>query len=142
MSVYSTDGVRQRLADGGTRLRYSADAVGWSTIAIGAYPLADPRAEVYCVVALGESTGRTASTSYDYSLTEEDQIAKSADCTAAEAAAHGGSTSGGTTSGGTTGAGTKPVLATTGVSPGEPLALAAVGVLGGLALLLTRRRRA
>ncbi|MWV59039.1 LPXTG cell wall anchor domain-containing protein [Rathayibacter sp. VKM Ac-2754] len=134
VSVYSVDGVRQRLADGGTRLRYAADAVGWSTIAIGAYPLADPRAEVYCVVALGESSGRTASTSYDYSLTEDDQIAETADCSAAEAAAARG--------GAATVGGNGPALAATGVSPSGPLALAAIGILGGLALLVTRRRRA
>jgi len=142
VTIHSVDGTRQRLADGGTRLSYTVDAVGWTPIAIGEYPLADPEAEVYCVVAVGASSGRVASTAYDYGTTEADPIAEGADCSVAEAAARAGASTGaGSGSGGGVTAG-RPVLAATGVSPAAPLALAAFGILSGLALMITRRRRA
>ncbi|PTL72646.1 hypothetical protein C1I63_07160 [Rathayibacter caricis DSM 15933] len=132
VSIHSLDGTRQRLVDGGTRLDYTVDTVGWSLIALGEYPLADPEPEIYCVVALGTTSGRTATAEYDYGRSVSDPV----DCSAAEAAARAGSGAG---SGVTAG---RPVLAATGVSPSAPLALAAFGILGGLALMITRRRRA
>ncbi|KQQ22105.1 hypothetical protein ASF48_02465 [Rathayibacter sp. Leaf299] len=132
VSIHSLDGTRQRLVDGGTRLDFTVDAVGWSLIALGEYPLADPEPEIYCVVALGTTSGRTATAEYDYGRSVSDPV----DCSAAEAAARAGSGAG---SGVTAG---RPVLATTGVSPATPLALSAFGILGGLALMITRRRRA
>jgi hypothetical protein len=142
VSIHSVDGTRQRLADGGTRLGYTTDAVGWSQIALGQFPLADPETEVYCVVAVGASSGRVASTSYDYGTTEADPIAETADCANAEAAARAGTPMGAGTGSGSGVTAGRPVLAATGVSPAAPLALAASGILGGLALMIMRRRRA
>ncbi|OOB92186.1 hypothetical protein B0T42_01905 [Rathayibacter sp. VKM Ac-2630] len=142
VSIHSVDGTRQRLADGSTGLAYTADGVGWSPIALGRYPLDDPDAEVYCVVALGATSGRTASTSYDYGTTESDLLPESADCSVAEAAARAGATTGAGSGSGTGVTAGRPVLAATGVSPAAPFALAAFGILGGLALMITRRRRA
>ena len=142
VTIHSVDGTRQRLADGGTRLTYPVNAVGWSPIAIGQFPLADPEAEVYCVVAVGASSGRVASTTYDYGTTESDPIPEEADCSVAEAAARVGASTGTGRGAGTGVTAGRPVLAATGVSPTAPLALAAFGILGGLALMITRRRRA
>ncbi|PPG63071.1 hypothetical protein C5C27_06305 [Rathayibacter sp. AY2B7] len=148
IGVFSTSGARQTLTGGGSSLEVGVDALGWSLISLGQYPLQDPASEIYCVIARGTSSGLVASTSYDYTLTEEDPIAGEADCSAAVAAvtAHPAGAGpavhpAGSGPAAQTG-GHRPVLASTGVSTTAPLALAAFGVLGGLALTVLRRRRA
>lgn len=103
---------------------------------MGADPLRDPSAGTYCVVAVGSVTGRTAATGFAY-YTGDDAPAwdelENTDCSVAIAAATGHGTGVASTG--------HRALASTGVSPEAPLGLAALTLLAGAALLLTRRLR-
>ncbi|NQX26232.1 LPXTG cell wall anchor domain-containing protein [Microbacteriaceae bacterium VKM Ac-2854] len=131
VGIYDAAAVRQQLVDGGTTVSRTVNRVGFSPLSLGDSPLAVGADGVYCVVAVGAHTGRTASTTFEYSADGSFSPTGDTDCSQAVAAA----TRTGTT---VVTAGSRS-LASTGVSTEAPLALAGLAVLAGIALVVTRR---
>ncbi|MWV49021.1 hypothetical protein GRS96_06980 [Rathayibacter sp. VKM Ac-2803] len=64
LAAYTTAGKRADLAAGDLAVR--VDALGWSDLALGDSVVKDPTAELYCIVAVGSVSGRTAAVTVAY----------------------------------------------------------------------------
>ncbi|MCM6761616.1 hypothetical protein NB037_04215 [Rathayibacter sp. ZW T2_19] len=64
VGAFTTTGVRAELAAGALSVR--VDALGWSDLALGDAVVKEPTAEVYCIVAVGSVSGRTAAVTIAY----------------------------------------------------------------------------
>ncbi|MCJ1701366.1 hypothetical protein MT356_16790 [Rathayibacter festucae] len=64
VGAYTTAGVQADLAAGDLAVR--VDALGWSDLDLGEAVVAEPTAEVYCIVAVGSISKRTAAVTVAY----------------------------------------------------------------------------